>query len=116
MKKSTLWFSAVFFACYLALQFGWQFRCMLWNQDCTMAWTMYSGRERAELSVLWRDGSESTVDQLKKEERVKILGSKIDRERFWPPYLCTHLENVSAVRIARPYDGGQVVLACEELR
>jgi len=115
MKKSTLWFSAVFFAGYLTLQLGWQFRCMLWGQNCTMAWTMYSGRERVEVSVLWRDGSESTVDQLKKEKRVAILGAKIDRERFWPPYLCEQLADASAIRVERPYNGGQVVINCEDL-
>jgi len=116
MKKSTLRFSAAFFASYLALQLGWQFRCVLWRQGCTTAWSMYSGRARTELSVLWRDGSESPVEQLEKEKRVSILGRKIDRERFWPPYLCTHLDDVSAVRIKRPHDGGEVIVACEQLQ
>ena len=112
MTRPVIVASAVFFAAYLAVQLGWQFRCLLSNENCIMAWSMYAGREKPQLYVQWQDGSETPVDQLEDEGRVTVLGAKIDRERFLPPYLCERLESAAAVRVERPYGGGEVIVAC----
>lgn len=89
--------AGAFFLLYLALQVAAQIPCLLADRACEAAWAMYAGRKGLNTYVIWADSSETSLEDLQREGRVRVL-VKVDMTRFGARYLCEQLPEARAVR------------------
>lgn len=92
---------AAFFAAYLLFQATFAVSCFVYDYGCRLTWTMYAGSlNTTDIVIEWQSGEESLLDQKKGVDGVgRVLGGKVDKARFVPPYLCEHVPGIEAVRV-----------------
>ena len=91
----------IFFAAYLGFQGFFAVSCLAVDYGCLLTWTMYSGRSPSpDIFVEWKSGGEATLAEIQQKYGVgRVLGSKVNEEKWVPPHLCANLPDAQFVRL-----------------